>query len=67
MLLLQHEINEANASADFHAALSAAELACLYAPTTMCQPALDMAGQILLQNVSEQKLSAQEVIQFANF
>jgi len=63
--LLHRLLDEARLSADFHAARSAAELACVFDSRKLCGEVLEMAGQVLIKAVAARKLSAQHVVEFA--
>jgi tetratricopeptide (TPR) repeat protein len=63
--LLQRLVEDAKSSADFHAAYSAAELACVYGPRQVCRETLGVAGDVLIRSVQSRKLSAQQVVEFA--
>jgi hypothetical protein len=63
--LLHRLIEEARLSGDFHAARSAAELACVFGSPKFCRDVLDTTAEVLIRAVTARRLSAQHVVEFA--
>jgi hypothetical protein len=63
--LLHRLIEEATSSADFHAARSAAELACVFGSQKFCREVLETTAEVLIKAVAARRLSAQHVVEFA--